>query len=124
MSKTTVWADSPYKYVFDYTDVKTVEVELPEGWRRVWTGALKPGDMYLNQVLIQDGIVQWEPVTEFPTVEQMRHKDVGSSADWYGCLIRNDGGPEIEEGCERCKIFHRVKGERFCNACRMIVLMR
>jgi hypothetical protein len=99
-----------------------IEVELPEGYYRVWSGALKPGDLYLNDFLAQDGIVFWEPVTYFPTEQEARLGRRWSSAKWYVCLIRR-GEPAVLP-CERCGVHPRAHRLRFCRACAGIVAGR
>jgi hypothetical protein len=40
---------------------KVIDVDLPHGYYRVWDGALKPGDLYLNEWRARDGVIRWEP---------------------------------------------------------------
>jgi hypothetical protein len=97
-----------------------VEVEIPEGYRRVWTGALRPGDLYLHFDGGQtDG---WRPV-KLPTAKQIKRGDPDSEAHWFGCVIRADGGP-VQQPCERCSVSPRMRNGRFCRLCAGIVVLR
>jgi len=99
---------------------RIVEVEFPEGYRRVFFGALCPGDIYLNCVLINDGIVVWEHLDKFPTYEEMRKHAPNSSAEWFACLIRR--GSDVTPVCERCEVKPRAGRNRFCVGCCMDVI--
>jgi hypothetical protein len=90
-------------------------VELPPGYRRVWQGAIKPGDLYLNCTLILKGQTRWE---------RAPYQDTGTpgSAESYACLIRPERGLGPDHECERCGVFQSVDGERFCEVCRKILL--
>lgn len=94
-----------------------VEVELPEGWRRVWRGAVKPGDRWLNRlVLLHDGIAAWEDV-ELP----LDTFDRKNGADSFCCLIRRGDG-DVDLPCERCEFRVREVGKRFCWKCCDLVI--
>lgn len=97
------------------------DVELPDGHRRVWTGALKPGDLHLHMTLINDGIVHWVPA-EMPTMEDARKDAVYSRVKWFACIIRPDGEDDIEKPCERCQCEPRWKRDRFCIDCGYAVI--
>lgn len=85
------------------------EVDLPCGFRRVWVGAVKPDDRFLNLKLYREGTTSFEPVGDasFPY-------DV---AQTYGLLIRagEHTGPNM--ACEHCGIRARRLGYRFCQGC-------
>lgn len=103
----------------DAMKARTIDVDVPEGWRRVWRGALKPGDRSLNMTLAEDSIVQWESV-ELPDDRAVRDREPFSSADWYACVIREGVNPP-DEACNRCKCSPRKFGFRFCyHCCRVI----
>lgn len=91
------------------------DVTLPDGWRRVWDGALVPGDKYLHMLLFLDGITHWEPVVDFPTYRQMKDGAPYSSARWYACLIRR--GHPVDEACEECEVEPKRFGHRYCEEC-------
>jgi hypothetical protein len=96
-----------------------IEVELPDGYYRVWSGALKPGDLYLNDFLARDGITTWEPVTYFPAEREARFGRPYSSANWYLCVIRR--GEPVVPACERCGVEPRFNRLRDCRSCAAIV---
>ena len=102
---------------FDPLDWNPIKVELPDGYYRVWSGALKPGDLYLNMVLIRDGITQWEPCDEIPMRpipgSQLSYRQIP------GCIVRH--GTPVDKTCERCQAEPAVQGERFCDYCREII---
>jgi len=90
-----------------------VEVELPEGWRRVWRGAVKEHDRFLNwSAFAETGEVQWETVDE-------RDTKLARSEDIFTLLIRHDArlGPGPDLPCEACELEHRETGMRFCETC-------
>ena len=85
-----------------------LEVDLPEGYYRVWRGAVKPGDLWLNRVkLLEERIVEWCPITD------------SKPADEYCCLIRI--GKQVTQECERCKVEPRRFKHRFCLYCQFIL---
>jgi hypothetical protein len=98
---------------------RVVEVELPDGYYRVWDGALKPGDLYLSRLAALDGRTVWEPITEFPTEREAKRGDPGSSAGWYECVVRK--GVEVVPPCDRCGVNGRERGLRFCRLCAVIM---
>lgn len=94
-------------------------VELPDGWRRVFQGAVKPGDRFLDaRQFAGTGQVEFVVVESVPDPPRPY-----STADWYMLLIR-PGQPETspDQPCERCRSFARVEGERFCYGCRQGVI--
>lgn len=95
-----------------------VDVEIPDGWYRVWTGAIKPGDFSVNCVLLQDGITHWQPISERHLSE--KPGEPYTEARWYGCLIRY--GVAVDKGCDRCGCNRRSGKARFCLMCREIVV--
>lgn len=86
-----------------------IDVALPMGYRRVWSGAVKRGDRFIDMGAIEEGEIAW--------IELL---DLGEVADDYPCLIRPDQHP-VEEPCERCKAQVRNERERFCGECRGIL---
>lgn len=106
-------ADSPNALV--------ASVELPEGWRRVWTGALKPGDRYLNRT----AMLEKEDWQEIPWVdldyEEAMNDELTrrNGAMLFECLIRR--GAPVEEACERCEVAPRHGRNRFCSGCCWVV---
>lgn len=90
------------------------EVELPEGFRRVFRGTLCPGDLFLNVLLIEDGITQFEPVEEEHIGKN--HNSIGNGAEWYGLIIRR-GDSCPDKTCERCEVEPARTGYRFCWYC-------
>lgn len=64
-------------------------VEIPEGWRRVRHGRIKPGDRYLDLMILTSlGCVAWDDVRQCDL-----HAKAGEpygSAEWFGCVIRHD----------------------------------
>lgn len=99
---------------FDPLDWNPIKVELPDGYYRVWSGAAKPGDLYLNMILIRDEIVQWEPREDAILVEHCLQ-----TIQVPVCVIRL--GTPVDKACERCEAEPAVRGERFCDYCREII---
>ena len=106
-------------YDLDPTHWSPVEVAMPEGYYRVWAGTIKPGDLYLNLVLLRDGIVSWEPLD--PEYELRRAKAIRcrESARTIECIIRH--GRLVEEACERCHCQRRHRKWRYCDRCADII---
>jgi len=91
-------------------------LEIPDGWYRVLSGAVKAGDCELDSDLFWDiGAVQWHELTEFPP-----SGNPWSTADWYRCLIRR--GEPVETLCPRCHDAPVHFGYRYCKDCAMAVL--
>ena len=82
-----------------------VDVDMPLDCRRVWSGAVKRGDMFLSALAIEDGEARWLFV-----------EDLQSQADDYLCLIRPDNAP-VEEACERCNGYPKKWQHRYCRDC-------
>lgn len=90
--------------------VDVLEVVPPPGYRRVWVGAVKPGDLYLDV-----GMQTWEPAA---TAILSRY----ATANLFDCLIRCDGGEDPIGTCERCQAEPKRTGYRYCaDCCRVIV---
>jgi hypothetical protein len=86
-------------------------VELPAGWYRVLSGALKPGDRCLAAGIFWEfGAVYWNELTEFPPPGALF-----STAEGYVCLIRR--GEPVEALCPRCHVAAIRRGYRFCWSC-------
>ena len=96
-----------------------MEVEMLPGYYRVFSGALKPADLYLNMVLLADGIVAWESIDASATERRARSLRVDATQIPV-CVIRL--GSPVEKACERCGMDAVVRGERFCSLCRAIIL--
>ena len=97
------------------------EVELPAGYRRVWRGALKPGDLHLHCTASSPGAAVWVPV-RLPSPEEVRRDDPYSKADWIACVIRPGEG-EVDRTCERCQVEGvRRSCDRYCEDCVPIVV--
>jgi len=109
----------------DPLDAETAWVELPEGYRQVFTGRLVPGDRYINWALLRDGITQWEPVSEEnlkPPVERNGYyDDYCKTADYYYCLIRKGEG-QPEKPCQRCGWRVAEPTEKYCDICGDLVI--
>ena len=87
---------------------KRLEIDLPEGFYRVFDGAVKPDDYFLDCVSARRGETIWLPAgTNDPPYD---------TADLYACLIRS--GIPVSKPCERCEFRKAVFGERFCEDCR------
>lgn len=82
-----------------------VDVEMPKDCRRVWSGAVKRGDMFLSALAIEEGKARWLFV-----------EDLDSQADDYLCLVRPDNAP-VEEACERCHGYAKQCGYCYCGDC-------
>ena len=86
-------------------------IELPPGWYRVLSGAIKPRDRYLAaDYFWEDGEIHWCEVTRLP-----RPGEPLSTADWYLCLIRR--GEPVEVLCPRCRRKPARLGYRYCRDC-------
>lgn len=84
------------------------EVEIPNDYYRVWRGALRPGDLHLNMVLIRDNITEW--LDAYPP--ETGKNDAG----WYSCLIRR--GTSVDKTCEFCFCRMAIPGWKCCEDCR------
>jgi hypothetical protein len=90
-----------------------IDVDLPAGFVRVFSGALKPGDLYLHLGELRRGPFIWRPV---------RLDDpLRTTAGWYTCVIRPGTRP-AQETCERCGCEARVHGQRYCRGCAKVIL--
>lgn len=99
-----------------------VEVELPAGFRRVWRGALCPGDLSLDMKAAREGVIRWDPV-RIPTRRQMRKRCRYAHAHWFACLIRRGQG-EVDKTCEECETSAAPFGDRYCLLCQVKLRMR
>jgi hypothetical protein len=90
-----------------------VEVDCPPGWHRVFSGALKPGDLYLHLGDLRRGLTTWHPI---------RLDDpLRTTAGWYTCVIRKGDAP-AQEACERCSCEAKVFGQRYCRGCARAIV--
>lgn len=94
-----------------------VLVELPKGYRRVWRGALCPGDLSLNMQAAREGFICWDPV-KIPTRRQMRKRCMWAHANWFACLIRVGQG-EVDKTCEECETAPAPFDHRYCVLCQV-----
>lgn len=93
-----------------------VTVEMPANYRRVYSGAVRPGDLCLDRLAFKlAGVVAWVPVETDQRWPYTR-------ADVYSCVIRNDGGPCPEVPCEACGAAAKRPGYRYCRECADVVL--
>jgi hypothetical protein len=90
-----------------------VEVDPPAGYHRVFSGALKPGDLYLSCTAAVAGQVVWMPVK--------LNDPLRRTAGWYTCVIRKGAVP-AQEACERCGCEAKVFGHRYCRGCAQRVV--
>jgi len=88
------------------------EFELPAGWYRVLSGAVKPGDRCLDEDLYWDtGAIRWcAPTTLF-----LESDEPGEFAQEFLCLIRV--GEPVEVVCPCCGLDPVLTGYRYCWAC-------
>jgi hypothetical protein len=87
------------------------ELNLPDGWYRVLSGAAKPGDQCLNiDAFWKTGAVEWYVLTN-PAAPGDDYGD----ADDYCCLIRR--GLPVEVLCPRCRDAPVRFGYRYCEDC-------
>lgn len=106
MATTRVWLDG-------WGSGSPVAVEMPHGYRRVFRGAVRPGDLWLDRLAFRAGHVRWCRIEDGP----YRLDSPANKAEYYTCLVRNDGGPCPDEPCWRCEALPKHYGCRFCVAC-------
>jgi hypothetical protein len=95
---------------------REAEFEIPAGWYRVLSGAVKPGDRFLSvDVFWRTGEIVWDDLTKPPPPAA----EYGS-ADWYVCLIRR--GEPVEVLCPRCHSAPVRHGYRYCEECSTSVV--
>jgi len=111
MRTTRIFLGSP-NYSPCHPQAQFVDAPLPPGYRRVWSGVAKCGDLYPHCVLLHAGILHWLPIRE----QDLQDRNT-STVDGYLCLIRPDGEVEVEQPCERCQAFRRWHKWRFCRSC-------
>jgi hypothetical protein len=90
-----------------------IDVDLPAGYHRVFSGALKPGDLYLHLGELRQGRTVWHPVKLDDPLRM--------TAGWYTCVIR-PGDTPAQEACERCGCEARAHGQRYCRGCAKAIL--
>lgn len=83
-------------------------VQLPEGFYRVVSGALKPSDLVLCLLtLVRDNRVVWDKAADvYPN---------GGPATFYGVVIRK--GVAVDPVCPRCEGAKPVKSWKYCKNC-------
>ena len=110
-------------YPIDFLDsdrATVVEVEIPQGYYRVFSGAVKPTDKFLNLQAIKEGQVIWLYVD---IEENMRlPKGPRNNASVFGCLIRK--GTAVEEPCIRCQCQPKRPRHKYCIYCCDVLLNR
>jgi hypothetical protein len=88
-----------------------VEIDLPDGYRRVWKGITRKGDMHLHWSLFQEGgVISWVDVDP---------KDTDDAVYTYALLIRPDAhlGEGPDKPCDACGLHARDEDTRFCWRC-------
>lgn len=138
------------KFWIHNPQVQDGEVEIPDGWRRVWRGYAKVGDRYLDRLawqqrdeLFTDPNTLWVTITEelvqewlerakqpFPYYESIVGKArsrrlseiLEFDADTFLVLIRKDSNTPPDHGCERCQMNPEILGQRFCEFCRYDII--
>jgi len=89
-----------------------LDIELPEGWHRVWRGVVKPGDRYLHcGALRRNHTLFWDDVPPIASADDPYLKVMT-----YLCVIRPGAAP-VDIPCEHCEYRARRHGERFCGPC-------
>jgi len=91
-------------------DDTRLAIELPPGYRRVFSGAVKPGDQYLDLDALKEGRMVFVPLPE-----PRAPGNWGARAEEYDLLIRRDAS--LNDECERCHEYPKVFGERYCVMC-------
>ncbi len=89
-------------------DARVARVELPPGYRRVWRGWVKPGDLCLSRSILQTGQVEW--------IKARWRMD----AECYTCLIRQDA--PVDTPCKMCAVNRALIGQHYCRSCRKEVI--
>ena len=105
------------KIVADPLDDEVTEVELPDEHYRVLTGAIREGDMFLNCVLLRDGIVAWEPADTRDNRKNCKCQHGPAGA--FACLIRR--GTPVDKLCERCEQHAAYGDMRYCWQCAEVI---
>ncbi len=86
-------------------------VQLPEGYYRVLSGAVKVGDLHLHCEKWLKGKVEWVEI-EFPEVDP---QSLWREATAFLCLIRK--GEPVEEVCTGCYERAKEAGYKWCVCC-------
>jgi hypothetical protein len=88
-----------------------LDVELPKGWYAVLSGAVKPGDMFLDAFLFtENGSVNWIDVD----LGDLR-KNPPKTSKYFMCLIRK--GVPVEEQCPMCYEEAKLPRCKYCATC-------
>ena len=101
--------------VFDYPDSGQLEVEIPPGWHRVWSGFVHPGDRYLHHREAVAGRTEWLTITFADLVE--RHETYDQTA-WFTCVIRECRKP-VGEPCIYCGKRPTPVDSEMCGLCTL-----
>lgn len=83
-------------------DCEPIAVPIPDGWHRVWSGPVRPGDRHLNLVRARRGDIQWIPIS-FADLIEYGANGMYDYAGWYECLIR-EIDREVGRPCIQCGI--------------------
>ena len=93
-------------------------VELPDGYRRVFSGLVREGDMRLNNTLLSDGIISFEPIGDMAF--EQRPDNWYRYVSVYAMVVRPEWSPNKgDEGkaCTRCQCQGCEPGWRYCDDC-------
>lgn len=107
--KVTVSADP-------FTQGETAEIEIPDGWYRVLSGVVKPGDRFVNERLFwADGIVEWIELPIDKVDFRKRKQHYNTTPQWFTCLIRR--GEPVDKQCPSCNEEAIPLGWKVCRRC-------
>lgn len=88
-------------------------VTLPDGYRRVFRGALKPGDRFLHLGVLRSLGIEWYEDADDASLRGEGHY---AHAEDYALVIRpGTEGPDA--ACPWCETRAREPGLRFCGQC-------
>jgi len=94
-------------------------VELPAGYRRIWSGRVRIGDKYLNHLKAWKGVYEFCPITK-TAIENEYYRD----ADLYALIVR-PAGHVVRAGegkaCTRCKARPAEPKSAVCDICTMFI---
>jgi hypothetical protein len=110
-------------------DARFIDVEIPTGYRRVFAGALRPGDLHLDPATIEAAgdLVPGDTTAAVWLQVQPGKRPAGypDGAQWYMLVVRRgDPATSPDQPCESCLAIARIFGERYCDYCRGVILAR